>query len=385
MPQYLKIVIPYSQFLDKERSGGVGTYIKNVALTLADCGHAVTILTSGRGTDIQLLPNLKIVRIAEVESFLKNSQYFSLPYICRRLSYMWALWRYVRDNRPDIMECSDGGFEHLFALLFGKSNCITFCHGNLTDHCNLMFSSLLDLIERFVLFKSSALISPTSSNSEHLSKKFGVPRHRFKEIPNGLNSETRFKRVDVRQAYGLGSQKIVLFVGVHSLHKGIDLFVNLARQFDSHQYRGLVFVSIGRAGSSFSLENPPGNYHQTGFITRDELYSFYSESNLFVSSARFETFGYGPVEAMSLGLPVLVSDCIGTRDVIQPGPGRVFFRSGSQVDLNAKFESLLDSSGITKAAYPENIYQARQFNIQLVTRMRLMLYYKLLASGRPGG
>ncbi len=62
----------------------------------------------------------------------------------------------------------------------------------------------------------------------------------------------------------------------------------------------------------------------------------------------------------------------------------IVFRSGSQADLNSKFESLLESSGITKVAYPENIDQAGQVNVQLVTRMRLMFYYKFLASGRSG-
>jgi glycosyltransferase involved in cell wall biosynthesis len=360
----VRVVLPYSLYLDGERSRGVGTYVRAHAHALAERGHEVWILTSGKGKPIRVLPNLTVVPVSEVEPFLASSQLCSPGFLFRRFRYMWRIWRFVRQYGADVLEASDGGFEHLFCLLFPGPKCVTRLHGNLTDHRTLMFAPVLDAIEWLVLRLSDVLAAPTRSAAEHIAEKYGFPLQRIVVVPDGVDLATGHKSIDVREKYGFEDKKIVLFAGALSVHKGIDLFVALARRFNRPEYADVVFVSTGMSDPAYAAGNLPDNYYPLGFIDRNEFSSFYDASNLFVSTSRHETFGYTTVEALSFGLQVLVSDCIGTRDVVEPGRGATLFKSGDLEDLCEKFKMLWERDRLLKTSYPENVARAKCFDVR---------------------
>ena len=360
----LRVVLPYSLYLDPERSRGVGSYVKAHAHALAERGHEVWILTSGKGEPIRLLPNLTVVPVSEVEPFLRSSQFFSPRFLFGRFRYMWRIWRFVRHHKADVLEASDGGFEHLFCLLFPGPKCITRLHGNLTDHRTLMFAPVLDSVEWLVLRLSDLLAAPTRSAAEHIAGKYGFPQERILVVPDGVDLVSGHKRIDVREKYGFEDKKIVLFTGVLSMRKGIDLFVALAKRFNRPEYADIVFVSRGKSDPSYTPGDLPDNYYPLGFADRDEFFSFYEASNLFVSTSRHETFGYTSIEALRFGLQVLVSDCTGTRDVVEPGPGATLFKSGDLEDLCEKFKMLWERDRLLKTTYPENIARSRCFDVR---------------------
>jgi len=267
----------------------------------------------------------------------------------------------------DVLEASDGGFEHLFCLLLPGPKCITRLHGNLTDHRTLMFASALDAIEWLVLRLSDGLAAPTRSAAEHICGKYGFPLDRITVIPDGVDLTSGHRSIDVRKKCGLEDKKIVLFAGALTLHKGIDLFVELARRFNRPEYSDIAFVSMGRSDASYTSTDSPENYHPLGYADRDEFFSFYQASNLFVSTSRYETFGYTSIEAMSFGLPVLVSDCTGTRDVVEDGPGATLFKCGDLEDLCEKFQGLWERDRLQKISYPENIARSKRFDVRTAT------------------
>jgi len=367
-------VLPYSLYLDPERSRGVGTYLRAHARALAERGHEVWILTSGKGLPDRVLPNLTVVPVSQVEPFLDSRQFCSAPFLFRRLRYMWKLWRFARRHNADVLEASDGGFEHLFCLVLPGPKSVTRLHGNLTDHRQLMFAPMLDAIEWLVLRLSDLLAAPTPSAAEHIAQRYSIPLERIAVVPDGLDLAPRYASVDIRKKYGFGSKKIVLFTGVHSMHKGIDLFVALARCFNKPEYADIVFVSRGNSDPSYTSGDVPANYYALGFADRDELFSFYEASNLFVSTSRHETFGYSIIEAMSFGLEVLVSDCTGVRDTVEPGPGATFFRSGDLEDLCEKFKMLWERDRLPKTSCAANIERAKCFDIRRAVQEMEKLY-----------
>lgn len=62
-----------------------------------------------------------------------------------------------------------------------------------------------------------------------------------------------------------------------------------------------------------------------GRYTYNDLEEIFDNTDVLVCPSQwFETFGYTVLEALSFGVPVIVSDCVGAKDIIPPGGGIIF-------------------------------------------------------------
>jgi len=69
-------------------------------------------------------------------------------------------------------------------------------------------------------------------------------------------------------------------------------------------------------GSS-KIKGLPKTINRFASMTHDELLKFYSSQGLIICPSLFETFGNVPVEAVCMGIPVLVSDNMGCAEVLK--------------------------------------------------------------------
>ena len=88
------------------------------------------------------------------------------------------------------------------------------------------------------------------------------------------------------------------------------------------------------------VENPSPymNVKENGF-TQDDLPSIFNETDILVApSIWYETFGFTVLEAASYGIPVIVSENVGAKDVI--GDGGIVVKAGDVLDLKRSIEQL---------------------------------------------
>ena len=69
-------------------------------------------------------------------------------------------------------------------------------------------------------------------------------------------------------------------------------------------------------GSS-KIKEMPKSINRFSSMTHSELLDFYSSQGLIISPSLFETFGNVPMEAVCMGIPVLVSDNMGCAEVLK--------------------------------------------------------------------
>ena len=91
----------------------------------------------------------------------------------------------------------------------------------------------------------------------------------------------------------------------------------LARIFRSRRDARLVVVGDGPFRSRMEREAPNAKF--TGFVTGLELSRAYASSDLFAFPSETDTFGNVVLEAMSSGLPVVVTDKMGPRELVDHG------------------------------------------------------------------
>lgn len=65
------------------------------------------------------------------------------------------------------------------------------------------------------------------------------------------------------------------------------------------------------------IKNIPKTINRFTSMTHDELLKFYSSQGLIICPSLFETFGNVPMEAVCMGIPVLVSDNMGCAEVLK--------------------------------------------------------------------
>lgn len=117
------------------------------------------------------------------------------------------------------------------------------------------------------------------------------------------------------------THRVVTFVGRITFQKGPDYFVEAAKKVLSKDPH-VQFVMAGDGDmlpqmiEQVSSARLSHRFHFTGFLNQDEVQKLLRESSVFVMPSVSEPFGIAPLEAVSLGVPVIVSKNAGVSEVI---------------------------------------------------------------------
>jgi D-inositol-3-phosphate glycosyltransferase len=174
-----------------------------------------------------------------------------------------------------------------------------------------------------------AVVVSTEEEKADLTRLYGVPGHKVRVIPAGVDLEL-FQPVDkvrARQALGLTEDKVVLSVGRVEPLKGLDILVSaMAGLRDSTDAR-LVMVGgmleqdgeIKRLQSLARALRIADRVTFTGAVKQAELPRYLSAADVFVMPSYHESFGLAALEAMACGVPVVASRVGGLKTFIRNG------------------------------------------------------------------
>ena len=173
-----------------------------------------------------------------------------------------------------------------------------------------------------------ALVVPSTAMRDKLAE-YGVrvPMH---VVPTGIPL-AQFAAGDggaFRAAQGIsGERRVLLFVGRVAFEKNIDFLLRaLARAVAAIPDlllviagEGPALASLKRLAAQLKLRN---NTLFVGYLDRrGALLDCYRAADAFVFASRTETQGLVLLEAMALGLPVISTAVMGTRDIVGPKRG----------------------------------------------------------------
>lgn len=115
------------------------------------------------------------------------------------------------------------------------------------------------------------------------------------------------------------------------------------------------------------------------FISDQDLYRYYQACDLFIFPNNHQTWGLAPIEAMTLGKPVLVSTGAGVHEVIEDGKNGILFPPENPKILREKIEFLYknesDRKRIAASGYE---YVKRNFSWQKYTAQMLNVFKQIL-------
>ncbi|HYP20249.1 MAG TPA: glycosyltransferase family 1 protein [Chloroflexia bacterium] len=190
--------------------------------------------------------------------------------------------------------------------------------------------AVTNLLLPIVLRRAAAIIADSQATAEDLHHYYRSTRGKVRVVYPGFDAVSQpGLRPDLHYATlrDLGSQRnqYIVCVGPWSRRKNLpvvlEAFDTLAREVP-----GVLLVVAGNASSGMKGAQPQeliagmppdtqARIRTVGFVPRDKLYALLSGASLLAYPSRIEGFGLPPLEAMSLGVPVVASDAPVLREV----------------------------------------------------------------------
>jgi len=231
--------------------------------------------------------------------------------------HLWeqgALWRASRDHV--LLSLGNSG------PLLHRRHVLALHDGNLwrmPDSYSRSYRRAHRLLRPLLARRAAALITVSHYSALDLAQHLKVPADHFQLIPNSAGHlQTVEARPEVLQRHGLSREGYILSVGNQSPNK------NLARLVAAHAEAGAGAPMLVLAGGEArGLETTPSRGAQVkrlGRVSDGELKALYQGARAFVCPSLHEGFGIPPLEAMSLGVPVLAARRAALPEILGAAP-----------------------------------------------------------------
>jgi len=146
---------------------------------------------------------------------------------------------------------------------------------------------------------------------------------------------------------------VVLFSGQFIDRKGLDVLLDAFAMLAA-EIPELELLLLGGDDSSPYLERVPDQFRSrvkaAGFIQSDDLPALFAQADIFVLPSRHDGWGVVVNEALGAGLPIIVSDRVGSaRDLVEPGHNGLVFESENVAQLADCIRRLASSSDLRRS------------------------------------
>ncbi len=176
------------------------------------------------------------------------------------------------------------------------------------------------LIFRHLFRKAASVVSLGGRLTGILQEQLGRARDKITVMPNAVNigEETirAFDGVPVR----------FLFVGRFAFNKGIGVLLEAAKQLNDEGYEKKMYFNLVGKGplyDEFIKKYQAPNIHFVGFADDEKLVDLYKANDVFVLPTLFEGMPTVVLEAMSYGMPVIVTDVGATLELVDGTNGYI--------------------------------------------------------------
>jgi glycosyltransferase involved in cell wall biosynthesis len=305
-----------------EDVNGVATTIRKMTASGVAAGCDLTVMTCRSEVSDHGIPLKNFPPVGEFELPEYELQRLSFPPVLHILEHL------IRENYSEIIISTPGpiGLTALYAAKTLGLRAVGIYHTDFPQYVRILTDdSFMETLTWDFMHWFYSQLDIVYVNSEDYRKCWierGIPAEKLKILPRGLDTKlfnpTR-RNPEFWKSRGLREGEIgMLFVGRISKEKNLDTLVSATRRLAEWQtpVRPL-FIGEGPYLPEMKRLLPDAIF--TGYLTGDELADAYASADLFVFPSTTDTFGNVVIEAQACGLPVIVSDVGGPRDLVHHG------------------------------------------------------------------
>jgi len=180
-------------------------------------------------------------------------------------------------------------------------------------------------MERLVFNQAKVIIAPSNLAKKSLVKFYKIPEDKIRVIYHGVDIEefspaTPSERHNLRKKYGMNDDSfVILFIGEFKRKNLDDVLMALSKLNKNIK---LIVVGGKRAGDKTYYMKMIEHLKLTSrvlfydFVSQKQLLELYRISDIYILPTLYDTFGLTVLEAMAVGLPVIVSRRAGVSELL---------------------------------------------------------------------
>ena len=173
----------------------------------------------------------------------------------------------------------------------------------------------------------SDIVTASTRHLVSAAKKQGCKKEiKIITYGTGMHSKVSLKHINIKQKYNIINKKALLSVQRLHPRKGIQYLLRaIPEVIKTNSTIAFIIVGTGpEEGNLKRLTEKLGinNYVIfTGFISDDELPSYYASADLFILPTLYEGFGLVYIDALCFGLPIVTTENGGSLDIVNKDNG----------------------------------------------------------------
>ncbi|MCM3544954.1 glycosyltransferase [Priestia megaterium] len=339
------------------RYGGPSQAIVGMTESLSNLSHEVTIFTTNQDGD-------GVLDVSTKEPIQRNGvtiRYFSI----QTPRFFGTSFPMLRELKREIRKFD---IVHIHSLyLFHGAVAAYYCrkynipyivrpHGTLDPFLYKRHrgrKAILEFLFENKNLNHAAALHYTTEEEWELAKEFINNPNGF-VVPNGINLENYYSPKSLDEFYDkypeIKGKKVVLFFSRLNFKKGLDLLIDSFTQV-AKQKEDVHLMIVGPDNEGYGAQvkgwikenNIDNKVTFTGMLTGEEKLQALSVAEMFVLPSYSENFGISVIEAMIMGLPVIISNKVNIyRELLKCDAGEVV--NCNSEELTRSILKLLDDT-----------------------------------------
>ncbi|MDQ2868824.1 MAG: glycosyltransferase [Verrucomicrobiota bacterium] len=327
-----------------EDVNGVATTIRKMTASAVEAGADLTVVTSRSEISIADIPIRNFKPIGEFELPEYELQKLSFPPILRMLDYI------QREGFTEIIISTPGpiGITALLAAKMLNLQTSGIYHTDFPQYIRILTDdSFLESVAWRYMHWFYGQLDTVFVNSEQYRKSWidrGFAPEKLKILPRGLDTAlfTPEKRSDAFwKRFGRSNGEVrLLYVGRVSKEKDLDTLADAYKTLRKEKVPVKLYV-VGDGPYLRELQSALPDVVFTGYLAGEELATAYASADLFVFPSTTDTFGNVVIEAQASGVPVIVSDTGGPKELVDQDVNGVVTKSRDAADLARAIRELV--------------------------------------------
>jgi len=299
---------------------GVATTIRKMTAAGAEARKELIVVTSRRELNIRDIPIKNFPPIGDFELPEYELQKLSFPPILQILDYI------QREKFTEIIISTPGpvGLTALLAAKMLNLQTSGIYHTDFPQYIRILTEdSFLESVAWQYMHWFYGQLNTVFVNSEEYRQSWidrGFDPAKLKIFPRGLDTElftpARRKPAFWEKFGASNGQVRLLYVGRISREKDLDVLATAYRRLREEGLPVQLFV-VGQGPYSPALSETLPDAVFTGYLTGIELATAYASADVFAFPSTTDTFGNVIIEAQASGVPVVVSDSGGPKELVE--------------------------------------------------------------------
>ncbi|CQH43137.1 glycosyltransferase [Yersinia frederiksenii] len=277
--------------ITKSEVGGAQSWLLEQVKLFRD-SYKITLITSEPGWLTESISCDEIIFIPQLRKIIS-------------IKAIYLIYKAIKDNNIDVVVASsaNAGLYSRLARIFTKFRCVYVSHGWSCLYNGRILKPVFCAIERLLSYLTDVIWCISKSDETKAINEIGIKRHK---IITSLNSITP---LPARPSQPCKNK--ILFLGRLTHPKRPELICNVVA--DNHQY-SLDVVGDGEYFSS--LVSKYKKHSNIKFLGEIKNFKRFHDYDVFVLTSDSEGLPMSALEAATAGLPLILSDVGGCKEII---------------------------------------------------------------------